>query len=441
MKPSNDTNSSLLLLELNEANRNLLQAASATGTCPNIAKILHFEETHTLTDDTDESGFLEPWAQWVSIHTGVSSQIHGIKHLGCVPNLRQRQIWEILGEHGITSGIWGVMNGSRRNEENCLFFLADPWTTNEMAYPETADQFALLARYISRNYLNLSIRPFISASWTYAWGLLRILSLSELIEAWGNFGEGLLKFGPSKMVLGAFFEFTSTCAFLKFKARYKPRFSILFLNLIAHAQHHYWINENKLSRELLYVFKVIDLILEKVLRDKDDNEVLLITNGLSQVNTNSEDPWILYRQIDHAQFIKHIGIKALRVEPLMTHDALLYFASQKDCQNAFALLSTATINSEHLLYVERDPVDVSKLFYRLAFTKPVNSDALFTVGDRDYKFFDCFQKVVKRTGKHSQNGFVMQTKPLSPPMIPNHELAHYILRFFGISEPLNVGKG
>ncbi len=413
-------------------NNELLEKAAAMDCYPHIGAIKKFEETKTWTEDTYDSGFLEPWAQWVSIHTGVSCQVHGIKHLGDVPNLKGPQIWETLGKVGITSGVWGVMNGSRRDEKNCLFFLPDPWTAREQAYPQAADQFSVLARYVSRNYLNLSAGPFISAAFQYGSGLLKILSPGELMEAANILIEGIWRFGATKMVLGAFFEFTSACAFLKFKNQYHPQFSILFLNLIAHTQHNYWVDQDELSAELLYSLKVVDMVLRKVLRIMVPSEVLLVANGLSQINTKEEDPWILYRQKDQRQFLKAIGIKVKEVEPLMTHDALLYFANGDDCRLAFELLVGAIIKDEKLFYVERDPADTTKLFYRLNFTKKTRPDSVFKISEIHYKFFDHFQEIVTRTGKHSQEGFVIQTKAMLPARMQNHEMAKYILKFFEI---------
>jgi hypothetical protein len=158
----------MLLVELNEFNKDLLKSAAESLKLKNIQKILALTEFHTITDDTYDSGYLEPWVQWVSVHTGTPSAKHQIKHLGDVPNVTEPQIWERLSEKGVTCGVWGAMNASRNAARNCLFFLPDPWTFTELGYPEPLNQLLDLPRYISKNYLNTRVSIlFLSALPTF----------------------------------------------------------------------------------------------------------------------------------------------------------------------------------------------------------------------------------------------------------------------------------
>jgi hypothetical protein len=85
--------------------------------------------------------------QWVSVHTGVPSSQHGVKNLGDVPNLAEDQIWERWSRRGLSSIVWGVMNGDRRKAENCRIFIPDPWTFSESAYPRNFQGLIALPRY------------------------------------------------------------------------------------------------------------------------------------------------------------------------------------------------------------------------------------------------------------------------------------------------------
>src|SRR3990167_7265173 len=107
----------VLLLELNEFNAELLKRAADELNLRNIQKLCALHQTQLSTRDTYESDFLEPWVQWVYIHTGKSSQEHQIKHLGDVPHLETEQIWESLSKKGVSSGIWGAMNANRGQSE------------------------------------------------------------------------------------------------------------------------------------------------------------------------------------------------------------------------------------------------------------------------------------------------------------------------------------
>lgn len=75
-KSGEDPRPSLLLLELNEVNEELLASAARELGLANLQHILGLARTETFTKDTYESNYLEPWVQWVSIHTGLPSSCH-----------------------------------------------------------------------------------------------------------------------------------------------------------------------------------------------------------------------------------------------------------------------------------------------------------------------------------------------------------------------------
>ena len=107
------------------------------------------QKSETISLDKNEHFGLDPWVQWVSIHTGYPHEIHQIDHLADVKNLKYPQIWETLGEKGFSSGIWSAMNSSKNNAKGCCFFLPDPWTYYENASPEKINDFLALPRYFS----------------------------------------------------------------------------------------------------------------------------------------------------------------------------------------------------------------------------------------------------------------------------------------------------
>jgi hypothetical protein len=100
---------------LNEFNRELLQNIADTRGLTHLKRVLGWSRASTFTSDEYDTGFLEPWVQWVSVHTGVPSGQHGVKNLGDVPNLAEDQLWERWSKRGASSIVWGVMNGNRRN--------------------------------------------------------------------------------------------------------------------------------------------------------------------------------------------------------------------------------------------------------------------------------------------------------------------------------------
>jgi hypothetical protein len=137
----------MILLEINEFNPQLMDRASDAMQGKNLKRLLSLHHSSTLADETHERFGLDPWVQWVSIHTGVPATKHKVAHLGDVPNLGFPQIWEDLSSLGFRSGVWGAMNASKSNCDKCDFFFPDPWTFSEQAYPGKTIKTCAQKRY------------------------------------------------------------------------------------------------------------------------------------------------------------------------------------------------------------------------------------------------------------------------------------------------------
>jgi hypothetical protein len=161
-------------------------------------------------------------------------------------------------------------------------------------------------------------------------------------------------------------------------------------------------------------------------------DVLLVANALSQQNTNSELPWILYRPKDPSGMLKSIGLEFESVEALMTMDADVFFVTEEQRDRAVRLMKAASILDLPLFYVQADNHDPRKLFYRLQFTDPVTEAIEFQFDGKSYRFEDHFKKIVLRTGKHCQDGFVYQTKRIMPEHLENHLIHDHICNFLGV---------
>lgn len=417
----------LFIFELNEFNREMLMQAAQELNLRNIQKVLKLNYTKLVTQDSYESNYLEPWVQWVSAHTGVSSDKHQIKHLGDVPSLSYPQIWEIFSQQEINSGIWGPMNASRNGAKNCLFFVPDPWTFSEQAYPAELNALLDLPRYVSKNYLNLK----------KSIALKKLMSLLRLIFKAGAGASLLLelprllknkiKFKNEHFVFISFIDYISTKIFLQYKKKYDPTVSLLFLNGIAHLQHHHWHGSDyRNNKRLRYGLQYVDKALKNIFAAMDKNDIFFMMTPLSQANTNSEQPWILYRQIDQATFLRQVGIVFQNVEPHMTYDAHVFFKTEEECQQACQILKAAKIKNKPLFLVEEYPENKKKLFYRIDFTEEVSASQTFEINGQILKFLEFFKVLAHRTGKHIPEGSVYSNAPNIPALMNNHDFAHYL---------------
>lgn len=417
-----------VFLELNEFNFDLLQEAGETLGLKNIQKLTSMHKSDLWTDDVYESDFLEPWVQWVSVHTGLPAKEHQIKHLGDGPKLQASQIWEKLGERGLSSGIWGAMNASRKNTKSCHFFFPDPWTSHENAFPEELNTLLAPLQNTTKNYTSRKKSQFLKKisevlSFLKKHGLLFKFcrkSLS-LVKDW-------IYYRGKPFVFVSFADELSADLFLKYKARYQPDFSLLFLNSIAHLQHHQWKNRKILKNDpLAHGFQIIDQILGDLFAQMGPEDLLIATNAFSQQNTALDKPWILYRQIDHLKFLNAIGIEGVKVESHMTHDAHLHFQSERERQRGEEVLKQVMVQGSSLFLVESYPDEPKKLFFRIQFTDPLDQGALLLSEGKLYPFFQFFTPIVERTGKHMQQGTLLCNQPKFPEKLANHEISKYLL--------------
>lgn len=424
----------LLLVALNEFSLELFDFASKAAKLPNLKHLLCQHHSGTWTNDQVERHGLDPWVQWVSIHTGQDSATHNIRHLGDVPNLSTPQLWEKLSDHGLTSGIWGAMNASRNNAKNCKFFLPDPWTFSEKAHPTKLNRLLALPRYYAKNYLDASKRELLKSLLDLTGFILsQPLLLMKLLRISPLAFKGIFQFGLKNHVLFSIFDLISTEIFLHYREREKPDFSLLFLNSIAHMQHNIWCETGTLDARCLYSLRVVDKIIGRINNSAAGDEVWVM-NALTQVNVVSTKNEILYRQMNPADFLTSMGISYLRVEQLMTNDGHIFFEHVEDAIIAKEILKQAEIASKAMFDVEYSTQTPCKLFFQLDIWDPLPRDAKFTLGNKQHPFFEHFEAVTKRTGEHIQSGDVFSTSTLLPPQLFNHEIHNEILKFYRIPD-------
>jgi hypothetical protein len=420
----------MLLIELNEFNSELLRNVAEAHRLEHVREMLGWAHATTWTSDEYETGFLEPWVQWVSVHTGVPSSRHGVKNLGDVPNLAEDQIWERWSRSGKSSIVWGVMNGDRRKAENCKIFIPDPWTFSEGAYPDKFQGLIALPRYLAKNYLDFSKLTALRKGFALLRTLLGSMRISDFIDGLRILRRGIAQFGTTNVVFIVFFEYLSAMAFIRAVEQNRPNAAIIFINMLAHVQHHYWkTQDGSACPQIVFAAMAVDDILGKMLtRCKSLIGLgdIVVANALSQNCTIDEAPWILYRPNNHASLVSFLGIKATRVEPLMTYDAHVFFGTADDARDGAEILQSARIEGKPLFFVETDAHDPLKLFYRVEMHDPVSADAEFASKEMAARFADHFTAIVQRTGKHNQSGDLYANFEIGRQELLNHELPNWL---------------
>ena len=423
------SNNNLLVVELNEFSIDFLKIFLNKNKYININKIIKFNKFRYFTKDNVQGENLDPWVQWVSVHTGVESKKHKIYRLGDIPTNKYPQFWEQDFYNDIKIGMWGLMNTSRNKSSSCEFFVPDPWTFSENAYPDELNSFLNIARYSSTNYLKISFISILKLSYNFLILAFKKKIIFKLIyELFFKILPHGIKNGFGNYIFISFYEYLATLLFIKYSIKNNCNMSIIFLNLLAHIQHHYWDDSKKSFIKCSFTVHYLDKILF-LLTSNFDN-IIIHNGGISQKNTNSEKPWICYRPIDQSVFLNKININFLSVKPLMTHDAHIFFKDIFDLENAYKILDDFKVNNFKIFRLEKN-IKEKKLFYTFDFFDELNNDAFFIINNIKYNFFDYFKRIVRRTGRHTNQGSILTNVNIFDDVIfQNHDFSKYIKKYF-----------
>jgi hypothetical protein len=429
----------LLIIELNEFNKDLLKAAATELRLQNIARLFELNQVTLSIEDAYESDFLEPWSQWVGIHTGRPSTDHLIKHLGDIPDCKFPQIWEVLSAHDITSGVWGALNANRGSATKCQFFVPDPWTFSEESYPKSLNAFLDFPRYMATHRTNFRLSEAVPKVFSFLGAIISApLTLWQALKWSPALVYGLIRDFRHEYVGYCFAEFLSVSAFLINWKKSSPQAGFVFLNMIAHVQHYHWKNI-PLSENfrLKYCLRYIDAFLEMAFAAQDKDTKIIVLNGLAQKNSTAEPPWVSYRIKDFESFLKYLGIEFTSIQSLMSYDAQVYFKSQIHLEQAKRILASGQIFGRPLFLVETYPSDPLKLFFRPQFYDLVSEEAKFTINGMSLGFQTFFSTLAVRTGKHVQLGNAFTDIQVESTRMPNHAVFDLITSYFKLNKKID----
>ena len=427
-----ETRPKLLLIELNEFAPDFLAEMSLELGLRNIGKMLALPHAVTATADLVEHQGLDPWVQWVGVHCGRPTTVHGVRRLGETRRQTLPQIWQRLGAAGYSWGVFGVMNAPRGDAPGCDFFFPDPWSFEEDAYPKSLNDLLALPRYVSKNYL--SIGPW--EAFKNALKLARFFAPPQHWLLLTRFGAEALRSvartGPNVHTFTTLLDYLSTLYFVQQRRRKRPDFSLIFLNHIAHLQHQFWNREMPPHPEMALGLELNDAMIGLLLQDRRPDEALVIMNGLKQKNVAGEG-FHVYRQKNPQAAALAMGLEDGEVKQSMTHDAHILFSSSDKADRALAILQACTLSDgHHAFYAER--AGATRVFYQIDFEHRVAPGTRLMVGNRTLAFDDLFELVCERTGAHVPDGDVYFDGVAIPPNLENHEIFGVVMRHFGLLE-------
>ena len=130
----------VIVLELNELSPALMSRFIDAGFLPSF-KRLRDESVVAISDAHEEPPALEPWIQWISVHTGLTYRQHKVFRLGDGESHTAKRTWDYVADSNLHAWVCGSMNGSATADrrEN-VHILPDPWSHGVSPRPAASSQ-------------------------------------------------------------------------------------------------------------------------------------------------------------------------------------------------------------------------------------------------------------------------------------------------------------
>lgn len=421
----------MIFVALNELNIDYVRRYIGKGFLPTFKQLLRSECVETVSEEN--SNHLEPWIQWVTVHTGKDFAEHGVFRLGDIAQRPELvQIFEELENAGCSVGVVSAFNADNRLR-NATFFIPDPWTETAC----TGSAFLRrVSRAVSRCVNKHSSRGF---SFTDLFWVSIAAAMFVGPKAWPTFwrlGLRVKKPGVQSMIL----DLLLAEMFRSLVRKHRPAYAHLFLNAAAHIQHHYLFNSSEYDGThsnpeeycpkhwdpLLQILEVYDIILARLLRL---NETVIVATALSQ----SPQPQTVFywRPKNHLSFLVELGIdEPFEVTPLMSRD----FRIDADSLEASAAIESkllACVNSLDGNSIFAVDNRGTSLFVELVFAGELHESVRFLRHD-GLEISDLSRKlafVAIKNGKHESTGYLFSNRSLQlPKQIPLKQLHEIVKR-------------
>jgi hypothetical protein len=408
----------IILLGLNELNFEFVQAYIQKGILPNFAKLFK-EHGYLETHSEDRYELLEPWIQWVTIHTGKTFSEHQVFRLGDIVNRKDlKQIWEIAEEAGLSVAAVSPFN-ARNSLKNPAFFLPDPWTATKAS--GSSALLSLSQGVSSAVNGNAHSKLDFKTALKLLYGAFSFIPITRYLD----YLLLVLKI-KSKATKVAILDNLLADTFLNLWNKKRPDFSSLFLNAAAHIQHHYMFNSKvysdnhcsskRLNNPAWYIEADQDPLAEILIEyDKiigrllNTSARLFIATGLHQ--SPHLERTFYWRIRDHKSFLDKLAISGIKyIEPRMSRDFLIVAEDQDAATEIERRLSALKgIEDKQALFTIDNRGQ--SLFVELSYPEEITESFLVydEITGRSFEIYQDVAFVAIKNGEHNGTGYFIDT--------------------------------
>lgn len=446
----------LLLLELNELCPPLLEDLMAAGDLPNFSR-LHRESLVHVTDAEEPQGRLNPWVQWVTAHTGVAYEDHGVFKLGEGDRLTFPTVADVVGVAGETVWLCGPMNVVPTMPVRGRW-LPDPWNPDPSRAGGDLDVFAAFVRANVQEHTNASHRLGAKDYARFGAFMARHGLRPSTVRAVVAQLVGERTTRRERWRRAALLDRFQWDLFAHVVRRERPTFATYFSNTTAHYQHVYWRHmdpepfalkptDDEIGRfggAVRFGYQEMDRLVGQALDLAGDDTTVVLCTALSQqpyLLKDEEGGSRFYRPADMAAFVEQLGLRgAEKVAPVMAAQFHVYFRSEAEAEVGEEHLRSATVGDLPAFDVRRVGRDV---FTGFAIVHDLPADAVIDLPatGAELKVHEhLYRSETAKSGYHHPEGALwVRTQErrgaVIPGRVPLRSVAPTILRLMDIEPP------
>jgi hypothetical protein len=410
---------SVLMLELNELCPPLLDRFISEGHLPNLARLR--DESLAYTTEAEETqGHLDPWIQWITVHTGASFEEHGIFKLGEGARLRRPTVADLVAQDDRDVWLCGPMNLVPTQAVRG-WWLPDPWNPSSAPHPPDLADFAAFVRANVQEHSNASARFPLGSAMRFTVFMLRHGLSAATVWATVCQLAGERTGRTPRWRRAALLDRFQWDMFRHHLRRARPAFSTYFSNTTAHYQHVFWrhmdpdafsVRPSDAEREhyggaVLSGYREMDRLVGEAMAEVGRGGTLMLCTALSQ------QPYTLmeesggkhiYRPHRVADLLRRLGVVGdPRVAPVMAEQFHLFFDDEAAAEAARERLAQARVGGQPAFQLRRAGDDV---FFGCALVHDVPEDAVIELpGGVPLPFYEhLYRSETAKSGYHHPEG-------------------------------------
>lgn len=396
----------IIFIELNELNfdvikKYILKFPKKFKNLKKISNKLIYTNSETKYD------LLEPWIQWVTVHTGLSASEHKTFRLGDFIKSNKKQYYEEIESLGYKVGAISPMNTVNRLKSPS-YFIPDPWTKTKTDKSSTSE----LINTVLKSTVNSNAQNKIGLK-NYFYILFLLFKFARLKNL-SLYFKYFFSSVSQKWYRPLFLDLFLNDIHFKLLNKKNVNFSTIFFNAGAHIQHHYFFNSlaslNLIKNPEIKVKKKSDpfkeslILYDKILEDYIDNDNfrVILATGLTQLPSKKKEYY--YRLNNHDYFFKSAGLKFKEIHPRMSRDFLVEFNNDKDRNKFYNSIYKLRLNKKLIFGI----IEKRKrsLFISLTYDNEITQNDSVIIKDNKIDIFRAVSFVSLKNGIHNSKGFL-----------------------------------